>query len=699
MTSVSSLPPTPLNERTLLSLLCSNSAYSRTEAKRLLSSLSSNTAIMHQPRSVILCLTLKITVYDKLDGLVRYSFGMIRGLFKEMVRSQSGGANFRKVRTWERSQENTLDTEDDNAMKKIVHSYRNSVVKSSVVRSRSRPDNRISNGIEEERTGKREENVVKSTRIVHERTGKGEENRMVWEKNGIGQERTGKGEENGMGLKKRLLVSIAKTFRSQLGRLFARLKKPLVSAGTGKKTALQRLTSLLSKKVLKSSFSNILHSKKLPEPRRSLYRSRPQTKSVSLISEDSQFRSPSFEVKDKELWRRRHPIRKHSPSPSEYSRPSMLANSQYSESNSPRNPFSDNPFFRPDGRRNTEKIRKLETFGTVSSDEVKDLESLASSKEEEKVIMKKKAPQKLRSGKGRNENKGTDEKKINEEKNLERGNKVKKMVGNIGKNLRACKKQTVDVMKKAVQDDKMNQKTNAANLISDLLTFTLNNHKKRSLKDAFDSILTQRLETPKPISLSKPAKKALRSGKTPNLKPQAESFIQKLDFLNTYALKNKLISFVSIIEEGENTLSTENPALKSSLRNIFRILESKRFNKLCRTFTAIRRKASQSKSLQQKRKLKQLSALNRLCHKFSKRNQALGLKAILKGGQRNKAINLLLRNLTRLTSRIRKLNQPLGFFLIKSYAKERDRVWRIRILRLKSILKRDYSRRIARAFA
>lgn len=607
----------------------------------------------NQPMSSILVLTLKRCVGSKTDLLMRWAFGIIQSLLSEKCRSKSP-VNFKQPRkSIERTEAFIQEAPNVSEHGDIVHRTTR-YTKKTVVRNRSISPLPVDNKNSSEQSLK---NQSKDTPIT---------------------------------LKKHILKSALKAFTKHLTKHFNKFRQSLFKEGH-KLSAIKGLVQILLKKVQKNGFDPIFYYLKSPSSSRSDFR-RNSAKSAILTSDDIKIRRPSFDDKDKELWKKRHPIRKHSPTPSELSRPSL---SNYSE-NPQAIPFGD-IFTRVESRRNTtETMKRFDTFGTAISDDNLPEPSSSVSKDSNE-----------RPNTGIRQNK---HRVLRSEKSPRSCPPVKaalymeKLIQHIGKNHHRAKVLSMFNMAKAVNESKSSKKFQAAGTIHG----TLQKHNKELKKYALESIKeeseekeeNEEKEIKKPQGLTRGLKKqTLRSQKIQKPAQLGEEFTQKLDFLNTLALKNKLISFLAIIEASPNTsIPYDTPAYKNSIRFMFRLLETKKFLKLFSTFHTIKKKSEHKSHTQHRKALKFLHKLENPINKYYKRQKNFVITRVKSTGNYVFGVKKILGVLCKVVPRIFR-NHKMHFFMsVREMIGRRRQNLIMRVMKAKHILKRMETRKMARAY-
>ena len=695
---------------------------SRVEAKAIMQSISMHPPLGYKPREVILCLTLKLLFDSRADPLVKYAFGMIRGLYKEYLLSKIP----KQPKPPRRSYRNSTQINSENTeITEFGEFLKQTSAKNLFYQSQSRPESPS-------------------------------DYRKSWE--------TSKSSIRNDNLVRQTYRSLFKIFYKFLAKHFAKIRDAVNTKSVQKKT-IKNFVSLISvlgcrhafNKVLRfatlrnlmdsksnASQGNVMDASKLNNYGKDLQSFNQNNgnkssliKSTSMTQE-SHSRSPSFECRDKEIWRKRHPLRHQSPSPAD-TRPSLFINLNFSESNSPRNPFVETPDLRGVPRRNTVGVlKKFDTFGTADSNDKFEEVSQSMSKESQDSPMVKspmsRKPKPLRSG--RSEPAKPIKKPL--ELTPEVRKKLEKMTRNIGNNFKAAKARGLIKLNQAVQDEKAQRRKAAAGVLSDILGFRTKCLEKRNKKDAFEAVKKEAKSKPlnvgAKVEMKKPPKKPiLRSGnqrkdegpglerpastqstldgsvksnhfessdtptpRTPTLATQSarpKKLLKYFDWLKTRNLKNKLLGFIKITEHSGNIKNQQ-----KSLRSIFRVLEAKRFSRICRVFHNIKRYSTQRSHILQKKyiifaqklsKIFSYSLKSRTLPAFSKLTTFISYP---KAGRR------LLKALESIESRAKLAVKPLVWYRISSYIKKCQCDNKVRSVKLDYLTRKVYIRRLAYAF-
>lgn len=693
---------------------------SRVEAKAIMQSISMHPPLGYKPREVILCLTLKLLIDSRADPLVKYAFGMIRGLYKEYLISKTP----RQPKPPRRSYRNSTQINSENTeITEFGEFLKQTSAKNLFCRSQSRPESPT-------------------------------DFRKSWE--------TSKSSIRNENLTRQTYRSLFKIFYKFLAKHFAKLRDA-VNLKSVQKKIIKNFVNSVSVLSYRQAFNKVLrfvtlHSlmgknenksdvsqgsafnaskmndngKDLQSFNRNNGNKSSFVKSASMTQE-SHSRSPSFECRDKEIWRKRHPLRHHSPSPVE-TRPSLFINLNFSESNSPRNPFVETPDLRGGPRRNTVGVlKKFDTFGTVDSNDKLEDPSQSISKESQdspkvKTPMSRKQKP-LRSG--RSEPAKPIKKPLELTPDVKK--KLEKMTRNIGNNLKTAKAKGLIKLNQAVQDEKAQRRKGAAGVLSDILGFRTKCLEKRNKKDAFESIKKEAKNKPFQLSpkveMKKPPKKPiLRSGNQrkdeapalerpvstqstldgsvksthvessdpptpPTQSARPKKFLKLFDWVKTRNLKNKLLGFIKITEHSGNIKNHQ-----KSLRSIFRVLEAKRFSRVCRIFHNIKRYSTQRSHLLQKKyiifaqklsKIFSYSLKSRTLPAFSKLTTFISYP---KAGRR------LLKALESIETRAKLAVKPLVWYRISSYIKKCQCDNKVRSVKLDYLTRKVYIRKLAYAF-
>ncbi|OMJ70348.1 hypothetical protein SteCoe_31679 [Stentor coeruleus] len=599
----------------------------------------------NQPMSSILVITLKRCVGSKIDLLMRWAFGVIRDLHNEKYSNKSP-VNFKQPRkSFETTKAFFQETPKVSKHGDIVHKT-TKYTKKTIVKNRS----------------------ISPLQVDHQNTSE------KYVKN--------QSEATPITLKKHVLKFALKAFTKHLTKHFNKFRQSLFNEGH-KHSAIKGLMQILLKKIQKNGFDPLFYYTKSLSSSRSDFR-RNSIKSAILISEDIQILRPNFNDKDKELWKNQHPIYKHSPTPSELSHPSL---SNYSE-NFQVNLFTDN-FTRVESRRNTTgTIKGFDTFGTVISDDnlPEPLSSISKeSNDKPNTGIRQNKHRLLRS-----------EKSPRSCPPVKAALYMEKLIKHIGKNHNRVKVLTMFNLAKAVNENKSNKKFQATGGINDVIQ----KHNKKLKEYAFESIKEEK-ENKKTLGLARGHKKQiLRSQK--NQKPPTqlgEEFAYKLDFLNTLVLKNKLMSFLAIIEASPNTtIPYETPAYKNSLKFIFRLLETKKFLKLFSTFHTIKKKSEHKNHAQHRKALKFLQKLENPINKYYKRQKNIFIKKVKSIGNYTLGAKKMLGILSKIVPRVFR-NHKMNFFMnFRVMIQRRRQNIILRIMKAKHILRRMEARKMARAY-
>ena len=432
-------------------------------------------------------------------------------------------------------------------------------------------------------------------------------------------------------------------------------------------------------------------------------------KSTPTTSSNTHFRKKSFDSKDQELFRQRHPVKIQSPSPPLYPRFSLnlSPNSTTSSSENRFQPFPERT------RRNTIDIIKPKNNLRQPRPEISE-ESESSDiidvQENFKIETKpKKSP--LRSAPKKEDCKKNQIKKEDFwlSRPLFKQKKIEDMVKRLRQNLDKVKMKAFEQLKEEVKKLKNSRKKEAAGKVFSFLEKLMRKRHGLAQKHAIDriclnGILKKDEENKERVkALQKPERK----GKLRAIQPiadrrdsrdlKAEKFVQYLDFLRTCVLKSKLLGFLSIIESLPPSASTK-PQQKSALRSIFRILESKRFLKICKTFQTIRSKLAQLQKLKQKKYLYLSQKLFKLNKSHLIPAKSLAFQSILNFSLVQKSHEKLISTLTKIENKGKALVKPMILYSVISYTRRIFYSDRIKRLKLLSILKKKCLRKLASSF-
>jgi hypothetical protein len=686
---------------------------SRVETRAFIESISANPPLTYRPRDVILCLSLKLIFDSRAEPLVKYSFGMLRGLYKEFLRNKSKPRQKPPRRSYRNSTqvltENTELTEFGEFLKQTNE-------KNLFFRSQSRPESP-------------------------------DESRKSWE--------SSKSNVQIETLQRQTYRSLFKIFNKFLDKHFSKLKNNSKNKENMKNSMKNFVNSLVGlsfrysfTKILRySTFSNenngitskmksFVSSAK--DSRRFIGRHENRSATVTLNGSNLEClsRRPSFDNKDREIWRKRHPVRFQSPKAIE-TRPSLFITLNSSESNSPGNPFAETPDLRGAGRRNTVGVlRKFDTFGTTDSgDKNEESQNISKESQEGKKNPKKKN---LRAGRPADckENEENKRNKENDKKNedckrkkkIELTPAVKRIIGKMEKGLLAhwkiVKGKVLLKLTQAVQDEKNARKKNAAGLLADLSGFRIRSCQKKLKHSAFQDIKKEAKEKPLHISpkekseMKKPPKKPiLRSGNSrpedfaskpiqplslspkplvPDQSLKAKKFLKTFDWLKTKNLKNKLLGFLKITENSGKQKNLSN--FSKGLRSIFRVLEAKKFSTTCRVFHNVKRYSSQRSHVLQKKyiifaqKLSKIFSYALKSRTFPAFSKIFASVSILRAGKK------LGKALEKIENRAKLGVKPLVWYRISSYMKKKQCDYKVRSIKLDYLIRKVYIRKLAYSF-
>lgn len=432
-------------------------------------------------------------------------------------------------------------------------------------------------------------------------------------------------------------------------------------------------------------------------------------KSIPTTLQNSHYRKKSFDSKDQELFRQRHPVKIQSPSPPLYPRFSLnlSPNSTISSSENRFQPFPERT------RRNTIDAVKprdsLKHFKPEISEE-SESSDIIDVQEHFKIESKPKKSS-LRSAPKKEV---VQQEKIKKEdfwlnRPLFKQKKIEEMVKKVMKNLDKVKMKAFGRIKEEVKKLKNFRKTEAAGNVFSFLEKLIRKRLGLAQKHAIDricfsGILKKDEEKKERVqALAKPEKKIKLRAAKPVIRGRgsedgkAEKFVEHLDFLRTCVLKSKLLGFLSIIDSLHPSPSTK-PQQKSALRSIFRILESKRFLNICKTFQTIRTKLSQLQKLKQKKYLylsQKLLKLNK-SHLIPAKSSAF--QSIQNFSLLQKSHEKLIKTLRKIENRGKALVKPMILYSIISYTRRIFYSDRIKRLKLLNILKKTYLRKLASSF-
>jgi hypothetical protein len=634
--------------------------------------------IVYQPKTAVLCLSLRSTVGNKLDLLVRHAFNMIRRGYIEYLRCKSPSP-------WRRSHVSKDKFQDTPTQKVFVIDTGDLIIRKSRYHKK---------------TTYKARSQTTSPNMNHNLNTKLQSTNSLDTANAI--------------------KSLTKVFHKSLRRRFMNFCEP----DQQQKLSAKKIFGLMNSKLLSHGFKNLKDVNIKSSGNSEVIVGTPRSK-MSISSTNSRSKRPSFEEKDKEIWRKRNLIRKNSPSPSEVSAASgPFSACNISETDSQRNIEYDNPFSiqkQPDitnlkGASSSFKAKSIE----IDKDNFEDVPSGPYNHAKNKKNIAEHKPKALRSGK-------PDlniELSIKKENNSETKKSLQKMINNIEKNHKKVKKQAFLNLTKALEAEKKLQKKMAANIMTDLLQVFIASSEKSLKNFAFNKIKTTPPAPQEKIIKSPSKKKALRSENTPrNFSPRPKSrkqalrsesnrnspspkpksynielFIEKLSFSNQINLKNKLISFLSIVDNKEPDLSSKTSEKKTSLRNIFRIIETKIFSKLYNTFYAIKRSASKRIHSRSLKSLQFFQKLNKISISSTKKILTFGFNSLKSLKNKTKGLKKLKTQLKIVQNRLKLVSKPFGFFSIKSYSDKAKLNSMLKFVKADYLLKKIYIRKVAFAF-
>ena len=701
----------PEMEKQILEIINFNGkALSKDDAKSLLKNISSYTNMTFELRSVILCLTLKLIYGERYDSYVRYAFGMIRGLFKDFLRSKNKIPSGFRRSPREHSQEIIYQTptvrEHGDYIQRSAKYH-----KTTIVKTRSKPTSPCSSERSSIITKNSPEKNIRANFSI-----------------------------NVMSLK-----SLQKTFQKFLSKRFNQFRLNSFKDHKNEKSShLKRFFKILERKMTRNGFDAIRKYQNALAGSRNLSKI-PLAKSASTLSDNLIIRSPSFEERDKELWKRRHPIKNHSPTPSDFS--AISGPIEPSSGHSSPTSYTENPFWK---EKNIERRRSGELADLDSpqrEESVKNSKAEDDLKNSRKNIINKPKPKALRSGKNQGKPKELQgiETSSKISFNVKDKEKIKNLLENINENHKYAKKAAVNNMKDAVTSDKTAQKLGAANLISDFISIFQDKISKNLQGQAFESLrdyypaklqstpvfvkkkITLRANNNKntpeitkknqktvtsssenslsyentkehSITSTKIIKNSPINTRTPSEKglilEHYQLFADKISVLNHIILKNKLTSFIAILEEEEPI----NPKILDSFKDIFRILEAKRFSKLFFTFNQLRKVAEKSVHLRKAKSVHFFQKMNKAFNRISLRNKHTSFKVIKSMKDNKKAALRLFETLYKLRYRISSQYKSHILARIKSFQRCNKLNSNVIRLRLIQFFKKSYLRSFASAF-
>jgi hypothetical protein len=255
-------------------------------------------------------------------------------------------------------------------------------------------------------------------------------------------------------------------------------------------------------------------------------------------------------------------------------------------------------------------------------------------------------------------------------------------------------------LRENVEEVKKRVKVKASKSVFEFLDFQFFKKSNLNQKHAFEKIIQTAQQRPKITKIIKTNKKPVLRAQKPEAKKidpeRPEKLLQSLDILRTICLKLKLFGFLSIIESKD--LHPSSIQYKKGLRSIFRVLETKRFLVLCKTFTSIK------SSLIQIQKLKQLK-YRRLSQKILKTLQKnlnplknYSFSKIFKFFQLKKSSETLKKTLEKIEKRGKMIVKPIVWFSVISYAKQNEYKENLRKIKMENVLSKKRLRKIASGF-
>jgi hypothetical protein len=456
---------------------------------------------------------------------------------------------------------------------------------------------------------------------------------------------------------------------------------------------LKVLFSKIISKFYKVSFDLILnYSKKMKS---SFFSSNGLKNSNNLPSSRDLFiRRKSFDLKDQELWRKRHPSRFLSP---DLPRRSLKISPEY-----------ENPFV----LAKISEIRR-KTLGDVKKPSVfrilKSTESEEGSESSDVIEIQENFKTEVEGfddKTGKFEGFDEESQKVQKKEDFWAMRPVfkKKKIENLAKflikNLGTVKDIVFRRLRENVEEVKKRVKVKASKSVFEFLDFQFFKKSNLNLKHAFEKIIQTAQQRPKITKIIKTNKKPVLRAQKPEAKKidpeRPEKLLQSLDILRTICLKLKLFGFLSIIESKD--LHPSSIQYKKGLRSIFRVLETKRFLVLCKTFTSIK------SSLIQIQKLKQLK-YRRLSQKILKTLQKnlnplknYSFSKIFKFFQLKKSSETLKKTLEKIEKRGKMIVKPIVWFSVISYAKQNEYKENLRKIKMENVLSKKRLRKIASGF-
>lgn len=636
-----------LNDRARSLLRKTSLSYLGPDNSTSVSSMTLESNIGYNPRSAIFSLTLKLIVDHHTQPLVKYSFGMLRGLYKEFLRSKTPTRPRPPRRSYRTSSQLSSENTEINEFGEILSQHQQ---KKNFFSSQSRPESPCY-------LRKSWESSKSSTRLDFNY--------------------------------KQFLRSLLKIPARFLAKHFLKFKENLIGKNS-KKTGLKNFVNKISALSFRLAFNKLLRvnwTKAVFQD--SVTRSRAGELNMSQTKNESFGRSASFEQKDKELWRKRHPIRRVSPSPAA-SRHSLLTDLGDRDTGLLRSSG-----FGAEGRtgvrRNTERaLKSFESFGNV---ELSNEDHHDEGKSPPKVSkMKKKNQEKFRSGKP-------------EDSNYK--DKLEKMVNSLDKHRKGVIARGFLRINSAVEEEKKLEKKNAGGLIADLLNFRVKRTRAALTRFAFDRIKNEAKERSVKLDLKRelkkpPKKPILRSGnqsqvKKQNIEDKGKKMVKLLEFSKTRAFKNKLLAFLAITQNSGPKPKNLN-SFNRGLRTVFRVLEAKKFSKVCRTFHYIKRYSSNRVNALQRKYIVFSQKLSRIMDYSVKSRTQPAFSALVSAFSRPRAGRKLKSVLESILQRVKFIVNPMVWYKLNTFSKEIQFNSKLRPVKMQFIIRKFYIRRLAFAF-
>ena len=639
-------------EKQVMDMMSENKKFSKDNAKSLIKNISLSTNMTFQPRNAILCLTLRLIYAGRFESYIRDAFAMMRGLFKDYLRIKNRISSEPRRGSREISQEMIYKTPTVREIGDLIQRS-TKYHKKTVLKTRSRPISPFSI------------DKVNNNKIT---------------------------QENNSKFKARSLQNLGKIFQKCLRKRWKQFKGSSFEENE-KKNRLKRIYNLFNRKLMTNGLEPLKQNRDII--RRINFRRESLIKTTSLKVDDSRARSPSFEERDKEIWKRRNPIRNHSPSPSDFSAISGRLTYEPSSVISSPGLYCGNPFLIENKRKSKEII---ELDSPQKEESAKADKNEENSKRKQQNTLKGRAkPKALRTGKNENKPREVDSKEKTPK--IAFNAKEKKQFGNmlesIHENHLYAEKIVINTMKDAVLSDRVGHKLAITNLIADFIQIFKDKLSNQLKKDAFEAIKKFQDEKKQSTPVFNKKKPALRSkndkkpSEIPNenvanpsekikvsstnskslskrkLSPESlQLFTDKISVLNHLILKNKLTSFLLILDEKESS----NPQILNSFKDIFRILEAKRFSKLFFTFTHLRKVAEKRVNLRKVNCLHFFQKINKIFNRASYRNKHDSFKIIHSKPKQTKVALRLFECLYNIRNRIISYNKPSIFYKIKAYS-------------------------------